>query len=117
MFTKRTILLEEEYFQKMPVYWLVQHLADRWTLPVIAVLCEKPMRFLELRRAMAPISKRMLTLTLRRLQSTGFVLRSEAETVPPQVSYALSPLGHSLCEALHNLNDWARRNGLPPEAV
>ncbi|GAA0551492.1 helix-turn-helix domain-containing protein [Rhizomicrobium palustre] len=92
----------------MPVYWLVRQLADRWSLPVIAELCRGTQRFLELKRALEPVSKRMLTLTLRRLMAAGFVERHMQDTNPPQVSYALSPLGHSLGEALKSLNAWTK---------
>lgn len=29
-------------------------------------------------------------------------------TVPPQVEYALTPLGHSLAEPVHALGEWAQ---------
>ena len=104
----------EEFSRKMPVYWLIQQLADRWTLPVMAALCEHPRRFLELQRNLQPVSKRMLTLTLRNLTEAGFVSRTEGKGTPPQVSYQLTSLGHSLCEPLQELNSWAQCNRLPP---
>ncbi|GAB3148133.1 hypothetical protein GCM10027290_32400 [Micromonospora sonneratiae] len=52
----------------------------------------------------------MLTQTLRSLERDGFVARrSDAEKVP-QVWYMLTPLGHSVLEALAAVRSWAHEN-------
>jgi DNA-binding HxlR family transcriptional regulator len=49
----------------------------------------------------------MLTQTLRNLERDGLVERSVAITVPPQVTYALTPLSQSLNEAISQIRTWA----------
>ncbi|MET7770619.1 helix-turn-helix domain-containing protein [Nocardia sp. NPDC005366] len=52
----------------------------------------------------------MLTQTLRNLERDGLVRRSVATTMPPQVTYSLTPLGESLSEAISNIRVWAYRH-------
>lgn len=80
---------------------------DAWSVLVILRLGEGPMRFNVLKRAIGVISQRMLTVTLRSLERDGLVTRTVFPTNPPQVEYALSPLGHSLAGPIGALADWA----------
>jgi DNA-binding HxlR family transcriptional regulator len=83
---------------------------DKWTVLVVVTLGEGPKRFNALRRAIASISQRMLTLTLRGLERDGLVTRTIHATVPPRVDYALTELGRSLLVPVAGLGAWARRN-------
>ena len=88
---------------------VAHHLAwigDRWTLPVVVVLDGGKKRFNELRRAVAGISQQMLTRTLRRLERDGVVSRTVYPTVPPQVEYSLTLLGHALAAQGLELGRW-----------
>ena len=79
---------------------------------MVVTLGEGPKRFNELRRAIASISQRMLTLTLRGLERDGLVTRTMFPTIPPRVDYALTELGRSLLGAVAGLGSWARQNQL-----
>ena len=92
---------------------IASHLAwigDRWTLPVVVTLHGGPMRFNQLRRAIAGISQQMLSRTLRGLERDGMVSRTVHTTVPPQVEYALTALGRSLAEQGMQLGGWVVAN-------
>jgi DNA-binding HxlR family transcriptional regulator len=66
---------------------------------LIIVLVELgPRRFNDLKRSIPGISQRMLALTLRNLERDGLVKRTVTPSIPPFVSYDLTPLGHSLAE-------------------
>ncbi|MDB5534953.1 MAG: helix-turn-helix transcriptional regulator [Hyphomicrobiales bacterium] len=82
-------------------------IGDKWTILVIRMLGERPMRFNELRRKIDGVSQRMLSLTLRGLERDGFVIRTVRPTVPPQVDYTLTALGASLLGPVKALGDWA----------
>jgi DNA-binding HxlR family transcriptional regulator len=84
----------------------LDRIADKWSLLVIALLDRRTMRFAELQRSIQGISKRMLTTTLRLLERDGLVNRTVYPTVPPQVEYALTPLGASLHDAVQALVLW-----------
>jgi DNA-binding HxlR family transcriptional regulator len=89
---------------------VLERVGDKWTVLVVVTLGEGPKRFNELRRAIASISQRMLTLTLRGLERDGFVTRSVFATIPPRVDYELTELGRSLLEPVGTLGSWARQN-------
>ena len=80
---------------------------DKWTVFVVRMLADGPMRFNELRRGIDGISQRMLTLTLRGLERDGLVTRTVFPTVPPRVDYALTELGRTLQVHLYGLGEWA----------
>jgi DNA-binding HxlR family transcriptional regulator len=71
-------------------------LADKWSLLVLNALGEGPRRNGELMRAVEGISQKMLTQTLRSLEALHIVERRDFQTIPPHVTYALTPLGQSL---------------------
>jgi DNA-binding HxlR family transcriptional regulator len=86
----------------------LSRIGDKWTVLVIANLSAGgAMRYSELRRSIAGISQRMLTLTLRGLKRDGLVTRTVYPTIPPRVDYELTVLGRKLVEPLRILYDWA----------
>jgi DNA-binding HxlR family transcriptional regulator len=90
-----------------PVRDVLDRLGDAWTLLVVLNLGERAVRFGALRRAIAGISKRMLSVTLRNLERDGLVSRRVIPATPPQVEYALTELGRSLAGPIHALTNWA----------
>jgi DNA-binding HxlR family transcriptional regulator len=92
-------------------------IGDKWTILVIRMLGERPMRFNELRRKIDGVSQRMLSLTLRGLERDGFVIRTVRPTVPPQVDYTLTALGASLLGPVKALGDWAFAHEAQVEAA
>jgi DNA-binding HxlR family transcriptional regulator len=80
---------------------------DKWTVLVVRALMDQPRRFNEIKRTIGGISQQMLTRTLRALERDGLVTRTVHPTVPPQVEYALTRLGHSLSIPLRQLGSWA----------
>ena len=69
-----------------------------------------PTRYGELRRAMRDVSDKMLIQHLKELEADGLVKRTDHKEVPPRVDYSLTPLGHSLAEALVPLCNWGSDN-------
>lgn len=93
-----------------PVRNLLDRIGDRWSILILSALAAGPKRFSALARVVPDISKRMLTQTLRTLEADGFVHRDVRPTVPPQVTYSLTPLGESFAAPLLGLIDWAEAN-------
>lgn len=83
----------------------LQHLTGRWgALTIVALrLADEPMRFSEIRRRVDGISDRMLSQTLGDLERDGMVVRTVYSTIPPHVSYALTPLGLRVADPLQEL--------------
>ena len=85
---------------------ILDRIADKWSLLVIALLDRRRLRFTELRREIDGVSQRMLTVTLRQLERDGLVSRTVHPVVPPRVDYELTPLGASLHETIQALVTW-----------
>ncbi|PDT33355.1 transcriptional regulator [Rhizobium sp. M10] len=81
-------------------------MGDKWTIMAITMLAERPRRFNELKRLIGGISQQMLTRTLKALERDGMVTRTVFPTIPPQVEYGLTDLGHSLAPPLLQLAMW-----------
>jgi DNA-binding HxlR family transcriptional regulator len=86
---------------------VLDRIGDKWSVLAIVELASGPRRFRELQRAIDGISQRMLTLTMRRLERDGLVLRTVYPTVPAQVDYRLTETGASLTHLVKALADWS----------
>ena len=86
-------------------------IADKWTVLLLMALAEKPYYFGELRRKVSCISQKMLTQTLRKLETDNLIQRDVQPGSIIKVSYRLTPLGKSLIVPLQALQDWAIDHG------
>jgi DNA-binding HxlR family transcriptional regulator len=92
---------------------LYRLIGSRWIVMVLRELEGGTMRYKALHRRLGPISHKMLTHSLRRLESAGMVRRRAHRSVPPSVDYELTTMGAQLLGNLAALERWARENGLP----
>jgi DNA-binding HxlR family transcriptional regulator len=83
-----------------PVGECMALLGGAWTPNVVWYLSGGPRRFGELRIDMPPISPKMLSARLKKLETKGVVRRAVAPTSPPSVEYALTDLGRELVPAI-----------------
>jgi DNA-binding HxlR family transcriptional regulator len=81
----------------------------RWTPRVLFSLHEKPHRHGELRRRLQGISQRMLTRTLRRLESSGLIARLATTSKPLAVEYSLTQPGKTIIAPLRGMCRWAKQ--------
>jgi DNA-binding HxlR family transcriptional regulator len=87
---------------------ILDRIGDKWSIAVVHQLgAHDVMRFTELQRAIAGISQRMLTVTLRGLERDGLVERTVHPVVPPRVDYRLTSLGQTLLGTVCQLMAWA----------
>lgn len=89
---------------------LLNQVLDKWSLQVLERLCEQPMRFNDLRRAIPGVSQKSLSSTLRRMERNGILIRTVISTRPVAVEYDISPLGKTLREPVDALIIWVAEN-------
>lgn len=89
---------------------VLDHVAGKWSIGILVAAAAGPIRFTELERAVNGISRRMLTLNLRKLERDGLLVRTVYPTVPPKVEYALTDMARELHAYLLGLTDWAERH-------
>lgn len=94
------------YAEACPSRALLALVADKWTLLIMPALRRGPMRNGDLMRLIEGVSQKMLTQTLRTLESNGLVRRIDYLEVPPRVEYELTDLGRSLADAIRKLDSW-----------
>ncbi|MGO6984291.1 winged helix-turn-helix transcriptional regulator [Rhizobium leguminosarum] len=86
---------------------ILDQIADKWSILIMAALCRGPMRFNTLRRDIDGITQKSLTQALRRLERSGIVARRVIPVSPVAVEYSVTPLGQTLVEPFQALFQWA----------
>jgi DNA-binding HxlR family transcriptional regulator len=81
----------------------------RWTPKVLFSLRQRPYRHGRLRRQLGRISQRMLTRTLRNLESAGLIARQVTQSRAIAVEYSLTQLGRTIIAPLRGMCRWAKR--------
>lgn len=82
----------------------------RWTPKILFSLHERPYRHGQLRRQLGCVSQRMLTRTLRNLESTGLIARRVTRSKVIAVEYSLTRQGRTLITPLRGMCRWAKRH-------
>jgi DNA-binding HxlR family transcriptional regulator len=85
---------------------MLSRVGDKWTIQVVVSLRSGSQRFNAIKRKVDGISQQMLIRTLKALERDGMVKRTVRHSAPPQVEYALTPLGLSLSQTVRHLADW-----------
>ena len=84
--------------------YAVQLMGGRWKLLILMQLSAGTQRYGELKKKIANITERMLTLQLRELEADGLIARRVYAEVPPRVEYTLTDIGREIvpiCDAPH----------------
>ena len=82
-----------------------------WTSKIMYSLKKRPYRHGQLRRVLGNVSQRMLTKSLRNLESSGLVSREVMRSNKPiSVEYSLTKLGKTFINPLKGICSWADRH-------
>ena len=101
----------DPYSAKCPTRVVLDRIADKWTMVVLDVLADHgTVRFTKLGKLAGGVSQKMLTKTVRQMESDGLVIRTVHPVVPPHVDYTLTDLGRTLGEAFCGVWVWAEKN-------
>ena len=99
-------MLKKEELPDCPVATTVQLIGNKWKLLILRNLLVRPWRFNELQKSLEGISQKVLTESLRSMESDGIVIRTVYAEVPPRVEYSLSELGETLRPILDAMQVW-----------
>lgn len=98
------------YSAKCPTRLVLDRVADKWAMLILALLARGPIRFNRLRATIEGLSQKVLSQTLKRLERDGLVARRAFPTVPVTVEYSATPLGLTLADTADQLTRWAEAN-------
>jgi DNA-binding HxlR family transcriptional regulator len=93
-----------------PLTTALEVLGGRWNLIVLYWLAGSTRRFSDLQRLMPDVTHKMLTSTLRQLESAGLVDRHVYPQVPPRVEYSLSDHGRSAQPVIDAVCLWGNQH-------
>lgn len=106
-------MMKEMVFHDCPIRNVLSRICDKWSLLVIYTLNAhnaEPIRFNALRKLIPDISQKMLTSTLKALETDGYINRKVYAEVPPRVEYSLTSRAESLIPIMNDLIGWASDN-------
>lgn len=84
-------------------------LSGKWSIIVLHLLEDGPVRFNELYRQISGISQATLTKQLRQLEEDGLIDRRVYAQVPPKVEYQLSDLGKEFKNVLRQIDTFGNK--------
>lgn len=90
---------------------ILEHIANKWTVLILSVLCTRPARFNDLKRRLDGITHKALSEALKRLERNGLISRKVLPTQPIGVEYTITEIGCSLREPFAALYAWSLVNG------
>src|SRR3984893_418997 len=89
-----------------PLTAALNTIGGKWNLICLYWLNLSARRFNELQRLMPNISHKVLSDTLRTLESEGLICRTEFDEVTPRVEYRISAYGESLRPLIEAVRVW-----------
>lgn len=89
-----------------PVATTVALIGSKWKLLILRNLLVRPWRFNELQRSIDGISQKVLTDSLKQLESDGIIYRKSYNTNPPKVEYGITELGIQLKVILDSMAEF-----------
>ena len=100
-------IMPKNSYDPCPIRDMLAPSLDKWSLFVIFNLGYNDiMRFNDLKRRIDGISSRMLSTTLKKLESSDLIVRTVYAEVPPRVEYQLTELGAGFADKLIDMSDW-----------
>jgi len=94
-----------------PFEYALNIISGKWKGLVIFYLGRNEvMRYSQLKNEIGTITQKMLTQSLRFLESEGIVHRKIYPVVPPKVEYRLTDKGKSILPILDLLQDWGNKH-------
>jgi DNA-binding HxlR family transcriptional regulator len=99
-------MVKKDELPTCPVATTVQLIGSKWKLLIMRNLLSRPWRFSELQKSLEGVSQKVLTDSLRSMESDGIIVRTVYAEVPPRVEYSLSELGESMRPIINAMSEW-----------
>ena len=98
---------KKNLFGKCPYVTAQKVLTGKWSMYILDLLSNGPVRFNELQRRMPEeMTHTTLSRQLKTLEDEGLIIRREYQQIPPKVEYSLSDIGEKFKDVLSVLEVW-----------
>lgn len=102
----RNVYMKEDLFGRCPYVTAQKLLTGKWSMYIIYLLSNGPVRFNELLRRMPEeMTHTTLSRQLKTLETRGLVIRTSYDQIPPKVEYSLSKIGEKFTLILDVLKE------------
>lgn len=99
--------MNQDLFGLCPYVTSQKVLTGKWSIYILYLLKDGPIRFNELQRRLPEeITHATLSRQLKTLEQEGLILRKEYTQIPPKVEYSLSTVGEKFHVVLQALELW-----------
>lgn len=100
-------MAKKELFGLCPYVTSQRVLTGKWSMYIMYLLQDGPVRFNELQRKMPEeMTHTTLSRQLKTLEEEGLIIRREYSQIPPKVEYSLSEIGLKFHKVLEALGEW-----------
>ncbi len=100
-------MAKKELFGLCPYVTSQKVLTGKWSMYIMYLLLDGPIRFNELQRKMPDeMTHTTLSRQLKALEQEGLIVRKEYAQIPPKVEYSLSDIGMKFRKVLDALGEW-----------
>lgn len=100
-------MAKKELFGLCPYVTAQKVLTGKWSMYILYLLADGPIRFNELQRRMPEeMTHTTLSRQLKTLEEEGLIIRTEYQQIPPKVEYCLSEIGEKFRKVLSVLEVW-----------
>jgi len=96
--------------KKCPLQKFLRELGGKWSLVIVWHINDGKTGFNEIKKAIGPISAKVLSEKLKDLQLHKVITRKTLGGNPPRVKYQLTKKGHSLLPVMTVLHDWGDKH-------
>ena len=98
---------KKELFGKCPYVTSQKILTGKWSMYIMYLLKDDPVRFNELQRRMPEdMTHTTLSRQLKSLEEDGLIVRKVYSEIPPKVEYELSEIGQKFDKVLAEMEVW-----------
>lgn len=98
---------KNDLFGRCPFVTSQKVLNGKWSIYILYLLSNGPVRFNELLRQMPEeMTHTTLSRQLKTLENEGLIKRIEYTQIPPKVEYSLSEIGEKFESVLKELETW-----------
>ena len=101
--------INKELFGICPFATTQKILTGKWSIYILYLLSEGPVRFNELKRRLPEeMTHATLSRQLKQLEEEGLIIRHEYVQIPPKVEYYMSDIGEKFQIVLDALEIWGK---------
>ncbi|MBY6036935.1 helix-turn-helix transcriptional regulator [Fictibacillus nanhaiensis] len=92
---------------KCSIEYTLKKIGGKWKTVILWHLgVDGSLRYNELRKLLSGVTHKVMSQQLKELEEDGFIDRTQYNTIPPKVEYALTEKGKTLMPILEQMHLW-----------